>query len=155
MEAGRAHTLCLSPADPRQTSRQHSSLQKMMSTLSLVIPRPSTFSRDAPKMFKCPNRRSKRHPLEFPQEVFTFDAQKGMIEIRRPPPENQLRPERAGIFVSPGGRVTSLEFGKEEGRSGLPNRPIFLGNVWWSWTESNRRPLECHASSLLKSLDFG
>ena len=26
---------------------------------------------------------------------------------------------------------------------------------WWSWRESNPRPLECHASSLLKSLDFG
>jgi len=37
--------------------------------------------------------------------------------------------------------ATASETKMEGGRSGLPNRPIFLGNVWWSWTESNRRPL--------------
>jgi len=26
---------------------------------------------------------------------------------------------------------------------------------WWSWRESNPRPLECHASNILKLLNFG
>jgi hypothetical protein len=69
-----------------------------------------------------------------------------------------LQPFRVGNHVTiPGGDITTThaEDEKEEGQLGVPNWPIFLGNVWWSWTESNRRPLECHASSTLKLLDFG
>ena len=71
---------------------------------------------------------------------------------------NQILTWRTGDHVTiSGGDITinHAQNEKEKGRLGLPNRPIFLGNEWWSWTESNRRPLECHASSIVKSLDFG
>ena len=73
--------------------------------------------------------------------------------VGNPPPRARRRgagaPGRSRNRVAVHTPCLLAAYGNRKGPRRFRRRPLkLLGNYWWSRTESNRRPLQCHCSAL-------